>query len=95
MALGSIYVIAPISSHKGITMKRQNGILSTVFDRVGEMEWEWRVGRKKEQNYTPEHRVRKHLSLRPLYHSPTHITIVTTQRAGTKDKPKSGVQRES
>lgn len=35
MSLGSIYVITPISSHKGITMKRQDGILSTVFDRVG------------------------------------------------------------
>lgn len=95
MPLGSIYVVVPISSHKEITMKRQNGILSAVFAGSGEMEWERKVGRKKEQNYTPEHRVRKHLSLWPLYHSPIHVTIITTQWAGTKDKPKSGVQRES
>lgn len=34
MSLGSIYVVAPISSHKGITMKIQDGLLSAVFDRV-------------------------------------------------------------
>lgn len=27
-------MVAPIASHEGITMKRQNGILSAVVDRV-------------------------------------------------------------
>lgn len=58
------------------------------------MVWKWTMGRKKTQNYTPAHEARKHLSLQPLYHSPTHVIIITTQWAGTKDKPKSGVQRE-
>lgn len=61
------------------------------------MVWEWRMARREKQNYIPKHRVRKHLSLQPLYHSPTCMAIITTQRAGrrarTKGKPKSGVQR--
>lgn len=36
MSPGSIYVVTPISAHTKITMKRQNDILSAVFDRVGE-----------------------------------------------------------
>ena len=35
MSPGSVYVVTPISSHKGITTKRQNGILSALFDRAG------------------------------------------------------------
>lgn len=57
------------------------------------MEWEWRVGRRKEQNYTPEHRVRKRLSSCPFCRSPTRTAIITTQWAGTKGKPKRGFQR--
>lgn len=94
MSLGSIHVMAPISSHKGITKKRQNGILSTVWQGwwrwSGSGGWEGRRNRIIHLN-----RVRKHLSLWSLYHSPTHITIITTQQAGTKDTPESGVQRES
>lgn len=34
MSPGSIYVVTPVSAHTKIPMKRQNDILSAVFDRV-------------------------------------------------------------
>lgn len=95
MSPGSVYVVAPISSHKGITLKWQNGILSALFDRAGGDGVGAESGKEEGTElhiWTPSQEA---LSSRPLSCSPKHVTIITTQGARTKDKPKSGVQRES
>lgn len=93
LSLDSIYVVAPISSHKGITMKRQNGILSTVSDRgrrdgVG-AERGWEGGRNRIVHLSAEPGSTCH---RVLF--PSHIPLITTQRAGTKEN-QSVVSREN
>lgn len=88
-SLGSVYVVAPIASHEGITMKRQNGILSAVVDRVRGDGVRVKAGKKEETELYTWNQRREALVIVvswPLAHMHRHNNHSVSR---DKDKPKS------
>ena len=77
MSLGSVYVVTLIASHKAINEAAKWHFKCSVGQGWGRQSGSRRVGKRKKENGTPEHKVKKHLSLRPQFHMPTCVAITT------------------
>lgn len=93
--IGSVYVVTPISPHKGIKRKGKMAFLSALFDRAGGDGVGAEDGKEEGTElytWTQRQEALVIVATLPLAHTRHHNNHSVSWN---EDKPKSGVQRES